>query len=530
MVASAFVAQIVALEERSVGGYRLERRLGRGGMGEVWLGRHPDSKGVAAVKMIKPGGFIDAEKRAIARLCHPNIVGLYGVGDDYLICQFVDGIDLARRLRSAIDPAGAVSITLQIASALAHAHAAGVIHRDVKPGNILLDSDGNAFLADFGAARVAGDPDEDLIVGTPAFMAPEQEAGRPSPTSDQYALARTLLVMLAGGHVPVDPAEALGALPATLPPAMREVITRATDRDPSRRFPSVVAFADALRAIDLGALAPAVPLAREVRDAAPFGWCRGARRTSAVGHDIMRADYLVSELPGGRALLDRFGYAEIGFAIFGRAARLGPITEPAAFARASEVIFLHHGVCGTREVWRHVAAACCRANGQAIVVAPDCFGFGETEFADPRGPTEEQMRPETQPRLALAILALLGCERVTTVLVGHCAGATALLAASESSLPPNVHRVAITPIFADENLRVRVELAMLLFAIRTLGRFGPTKRWLAHQYAFNAKTRTYPLEQKQRIEASFAGAPVALLSRMFSIYSRGARRPPPTIR
>ena len=135
-----------------VGDYQLIRRLGSGAMGEVWLGRHQLTETFAAVKLLRANvkskervrKTFDRERRAIGRLGHPHIVALFDVGTDWLATAYVDGTDLARRLKTPIEPATAVHITLQIASALAHAHAYGVVHRDVKPSNILIDTAGNA--------------------------------------------------------------------------------------------------------------------------------------------------------------------------------------------------------------------------------------------------------------------------------------------------------------------------------------------------------------------------------------------------
>jgi serine/threonine-protein kinase len=527
MVASAFVA----LEERVVGGYRLERRLGKGGMGEVWLGRHVGSRGLAAVKMVTSGAvrdavrsFFETERRAIGRLCHPNIVGLYDVGPDYLVCQFVDGTDLAHRLRSPIKPRDAVLIAGQVASGLAHAHDLGVIHRDVKPSNVLLDRDENAYLADFGVARIVGElqPEDDLVVGTPAFMAPEQQDGRATAAADQYALARTLLVMLAGGKAPIEPEEALEALPAATPAALRDVIARATRRDPKGRFPSVRAFADALAAVDLDAFHEAATLAPALREPTAFAWCREPRATSTIGSDIMRADYLFGgdDLPASFRELS--GFSQVGFAVFGRTARLGRVNDPLAFARASEIVVLLHGLFGNRDSWRHVAEAICRANGQAIVIAPDCLGFGETRFVD-EIPDRALLAPASIPRVALALLERLGLAGVPTVLVGHSAGAIGVLAPGGAELPPNVHRVAITPVFADVNVALRVRLFLLFALVRILSAFGPTKRWLARKFAYNPNTHAYGEEDKELMRTSFLATPGARLRRLFAAYS--AERP-----
>jgi len=225
-----------------VGDYQLMRRLGSGAMGEVWLGCHTTTGTLAALKLLRQSlksrervaKTFDRERRAIGRLGHPHIVALFDVGKDWLATAYVDGTDLARRLKTPIDPATAVHLTLQVASALAHAHAYGVVHRDVKPSNILLDTAGNAFLADFGLALLPEALDDEHRVGTPAYMAPEQAAGAlAGPAADQYALGRTLLEMLVGGTLPLDGVEALAELPAELPAALRAVVARATAVAPS---------------------------------------------------------------------------------------------------------------------------------------------------------------------------------------------------------------------------------------------------------------------------------------------------------
>ncbi len=133
------------------------RRLGAGGTGEVWVGKHVTTGGLAAVKLFRARRARAAhrllfvrEGAIIARLSHPHIVRL---GDEHLVTQLVDGSDLGRSLRSGVDAASARRIAVQIGAALAYAHGRGVVRRDVEPGNILIDRNNNAFLGDFGAAR-----------------------------------------------------------------------------------------------------------------------------------------------------------------------------------------------------------------------------------------------------------------------------------------------------------------------------------------------------------------------------------------
>ena len=179
-----------------VGSYRLERRIGAGGMGEVWLARHVKSDGVAAVKLVagQHARRVDAralfarERMAVARLSHPHIVPVFELGSEHIAMQFVDGTSVARRLRAGLAPSAALRIGRQMASALAQSHGRGVVHLDVKPANILLDASGNAFLTDFGAAMLLEERGaRTVIAGTPEYMAPERVAGgRVGPAADQY--------------------------------------------------------------------------------------------------------------------------------------------------------------------------------------------------------------------------------------------------------------------------------------------------------------------------------------------------------
>src|SRR5688572_18391352 len=225
---------VTSIDPGSVGPYRLVRRIGRGGMGEVWLGQHEISGTLGAVKRLDDGrgrdrlaGYAGREGRAVLRLDHPHVVPVLEVGEDYLVTAYVEGGDLARRLHTSIEPAIAIRLTRQIADALDHAHRRGVIHRDVKPSNILVDARGNAYLADFGLAVLSDDTDTPSVraAGTPQFMAPEQRrGGRIDAAADQYALGRTLLEMLVGGKVSVEREAALDELPAYLPAALRDAI------------------------------------------------------------------------------------------------------------------------------------------------------------------------------------------------------------------------------------------------------------------------------------------------------------------
>jgi serine/threonine-protein kinase len=510
--------------ERIVGNYRLRRRLGSGAMGEVWLGQHVVTGGTGAVKILRESTrgkdrvqrFFAREGRAIARMHHPHIVAVFEVAPDHLVTAYIDGSDLARRLHTPIDPATAVRIVLQIASALAHAHAHGVVHRDVKPSNIMLDRHGNAYLADFGLALIpddAGGPDAGVNVraGTPAYMAPEQmKDGVHGPAVDQYALGRTLLEMLLGTRVPPNNAEALAQLSGELPEPLVAAVRRATAAEPGARFPSVWAFGEALARLDLSAYPPPERVAAEVRLRGPFGWCAGAHAREQLAPDLMRCDYRLSELaaagllPAGRVadLLAMSGLAEMGWSVYGRSARLGPIDDAAAYARAAEVIVLMHGWAVTRAVWSRVAAALCRDNAQAIVLVPDVFGHGETRFAR-KTPPREVATMQAQAEAVRQWIDVVGLRDFPTVMVGHSMSAVGLLCMGDEDVGPRVSRVAINPVWPmyDVEYRRRLQLGVVLG--HTLARVPGARQWLLAKMVREAPAaRELAHDERERMVAN----------------------------
>ncbi|MET8243767.1 protein kinase [Streptomyces sp. NPDC005202] len=195
--------------------YELQELLGRGAMGEVWracdhlLGRP------VAVKLLHAAEAEDAERfrleaQIAARLNHPNVVGMYDFGahhdQPHLVMELVDGWNLAqeRSLRGALDPAEAAAITAQAAAGLYAAHQQGVVHRDVKPANVMLTTDRTVKITDFGIARFAEQAASGLtatgkIIGTADYLAPERALGRPAqPASDVYSLGCVLYELLTG--------------------------------------------------------------------------------------------------------------------------------------------------------------------------------------------------------------------------------------------------------------------------------------------------------------------------------------------
>src|SRR4051812_39626661 len=248
-----------------LGRYPLQRRLGSGGFGTVWLGRDERLERAVAVKVVPrdrvAGGRGWREALAAARLAHPAIVALYEAGADdeaaYLVSELVRGQTLDVLLdEGALSDRDVAAVGMALADALTHAHAQGVIHRDVKPANVIVpdereEGDPPAKLTDFGVAHVAGgDPLTRTgdVVGTLAYMAPEQAEGRRvTPAADLWALALVIHEGLAGTN-PVradspaatarrlaEPLPSLGRRRRDLPPALCAAVDKALDPDPARR-------------------------------------------------------------------------------------------------------------------------------------------------------------------------------------------------------------------------------------------------------------------------------------------------------
>jgi hypothetical protein len=242
--------------------YTLEREIGRGGMGVVWLGRDEVLGRTVAIKRIglAPGsGQADVERaareaRLAATLNHPHVVAVFDLATDgaehWLVMEYVEGRDLAALVRQEgpLPPDRVASIGAQAAEALAAANGAGIVHRDVKPSNILVTNDGQVKLTDFGIAR--GDSDASLtqtglLTGSPAYLAPEVAGGGSATVaSDVWSMGATLYFALAG-RAPYEAENALGTLykivheaPPRLPTAtwLQPVIEGTMEKDPERRW------------------------------------------------------------------------------------------------------------------------------------------------------------------------------------------------------------------------------------------------------------------------------------------------------
>jgi serine/threonine-protein kinase len=252
------------------GRYRLERRVAQGGMAEVWLATDTALSRQVAVKLLKPQLAADPvvaerfrrEAIAVASVTHPNIVAVYDAVEDNgrqaVVMQYVQG----KTLRQLLDEQGKLSpeLTVHIGSALASAldaaHAAGLVHRDVKPGNVLVTPDGRVQLADFGIAKALGSGDDltsdNVMMGTAKYLSPEQVRGRKlDGRADLYSLGLVLYECLAGrvpflGETDADTALArlqrdatdLTRLRPTLPRNLASVVHRLMEREPEHRYPT----------------------------------------------------------------------------------------------------------------------------------------------------------------------------------------------------------------------------------------------------------------------------------------------------
>ncbi len=260
--------------------YRLEEILGRGGMAEVWRATDPVLHRSVAVKLLRDTADDEsdrlrftAEARTLARLSHPGLVMLLDAGINaerpYLVLELVEGQTLDQECGGRpADPERVAEIGRELAAALAYAHGAGVIHRDVKPGNVLLGHDGRIKLADFGIARLIGETVRHTrtgqAIGTAAYLSPEQVRGEEvTVATDVYSLGLLLLEALTGERAyPGTPTEAALArlsrqpeIPGSLPADWARVLTEMTALDPADR-PTADAVVTRLREIDRADPAP----------------------------------------------------------------------------------------------------------------------------------------------------------------------------------------------------------------------------------------------------------------------------------
>lgn len=291
------------------GRYRLQQRLAAGGMGAVYVGMDERLGRRVAVKLLDEKLAVEAdfverfrrEARAAASLNHPNIAQVYDHGRDgvqhYIAMELVQGTDLARLLRDRgrLSAAEAVDIGAQVCAALAAAHTGGIVHRDIKPGNIIVGLDGQVKVTDFGIARAMGQTSlthTGSVLGTAQYLPPEQARGEPAgPTSDLYSLGVVLYQMLTGS-VPFtgDSAVAVAlrhlhdSVPRPsdstpqVPAALDQVVLRATAKEPTERFVDATEMAAALQHAKNAPATAQLPSGHTLATAGGTGGRRPGRR------------------------------------------------------------------------------------------------------------------------------------------------------------------------------------------------------------------------------------------------------------
>ena len=423
---------------RRLGPYQIEDRIGAGGMGEVYRALDTRLGRQVAIKLLPPEFATDAElrvrfdreARTIATLSHPNICSLYDVGDGYLVMELLSGETLAARLsRGALPVAEAVHTSIQIAMALDAAHRSGVIHRDLKPGNVMLTNSG-VKLFDFGLAREIrlGLPDattrqdpltaSGAIIGTLPYMSPEQVDGKPADArSDIFGLGSILYEMLTGRRafeaasqaglivaiLSEDPPD-LSQISSLFPPALDHVVRRCLEKKAEARWQSA---SDVARELEF-AISPDPP-------GRPWRRRPVRRRPLAVAGAVILAGAIAGVVAGhlrqasAPAIITRSSIElPAGWS-------LDPSTGPLMSPDGSRVAFIALDARGVTSLWlrrvdsltatqvegtsgisfvswspdgRHVLFGTASRLNRADVDGHDVTTIGDT--SDPRGATENQ--------------------------------------------------------------------------------------------------------------------------------------------
>ncbi len=263
-----------------LGPYEILSLLGTGGMGEVWKARDTRLNRIVAVKRLteQHSGRFEQEARAIAALNHPHICQIYDVGADYLVLEYIEGQTLADRIRTAGAPGlpqeELLRIARQIAEGLEEAHRAGILHRDLKPSNVMITTKGAAKLLDFGLARLVSveadvtQTQYGVVVGTAAYMSPEQAEDRPVDVrSDVFSFGAVLYEMISGSRAfgGTSALQMMNAVvrdeppPLQTSPALERIVRRCLQKVPAQRFQTM---GEIRAALEQPATEPSKPIAR----------------------------------------------------------------------------------------------------------------------------------------------------------------------------------------------------------------------------------------------------------------------------
>jgi eukaryotic-like serine/threonine-protein kinase len=306
------------LMPEKIGPYHIVERIGRGGMGTIFKAHDPIRDRLVALKVMSTGVEASDERRArfhrefqaCARLSHPNIIAVYAMDEDggrlFIVMELLEGEELkrliAQRTRMALEDK--LSVMVQVCDGLHYAHQMGVVHRDIKPGNIFLLRSGQVKILDFGIAKVAGAEGgltrAGQIVGSPRYISPEQVRGRVDHRSDIFSAGAVFYEFLSmrrpfTGSDPVHLLEqirteeppALDQLDPTIPPALAAVVARAMRKDPTERFADIEQMRSQLE---------------EIRRGLPGREASEARRREREEAELTRQ--MVTEVGGGAAAAD----------------------------------------------------------------------------------------------------------------------------------------------------------------------------------------------------------------------------------
>jgi hypothetical protein len=298
------------MDRKRLGSYEILDKLGEGGMGEVWRARDSQLNRTVAIKILPDEVWNDPARRArfeqearsLGALNHPNIVAVYGAGQDdgcaYIVSELVDGESLRAMIdRGPLPTRSLIDIGAQIADALASAHAAGIIHRDLKPENIMVSRNGRVKVLDFGLAKQSAPAASDatatialsqpgMVMGTVGYMSPEQVRGEPvDHRSDIFSFGAVLYEMATGKRafqarssvetmnaILRDDPPAIGPDTPPLPPALETILRRCLEKRPEDRFQSAADLAFALRAITSSGAVRAQPVIEPERARRAHAW------------------------------------------------------------------------------------------------------------------------------------------------------------------------------------------------------------------------------------------------------------------